>query len=80
MTKFRAFAEDKLNIAIMKISLYDRVEKSVRKGENAGYQHFLFFPVFSKTFFKWVLNSGLCEIELTLSQTSPCLYVSASLL
>ena len=28
----------------MMISLYDRVEKIVGKGENAGYQHFLLFP------------------------------------
>ena len=26
------------------ISVFDRVEKIVRKGENAGYQHFLLFP------------------------------------
>ena len=26
------------------ISLYDRVENTVGKGENAGYQHFLLFP------------------------------------
>ena len=28
----------------MTISLYDRVENTVGKGENAGYQHFLIFP------------------------------------
>ena len=28
----------------MTISLYDRVENTVGKGENAGYQHFLLFP------------------------------------
>ena len=28
----------------MMISLLDRVENTVGKGENAGYQHFLFFP------------------------------------
>ena len=28
----------------MIISVFDRVENSVGKGENAGYQHFLFFP------------------------------------
>ena len=27
----------------MTISLFDRVENTVRKGENAGYQHFLLF-------------------------------------
>ena len=44
VTKLKAFADDKLNIVKMMISLYDRVEKAVEKGENAGYQHFLFFP------------------------------------
>ena len=28
----------------MIISVYDRVENIVGKGENAGYQHFLLFP------------------------------------
>ena len=42
--KFKAFAEDNLNVAKMMVSLYDRVENIVGKGENAGYQHFLLFP------------------------------------
>ena len=42
MTKLRTFADDKLNVAEIKISLYDRVENTVEKGENAGYQHFSF--------------------------------------
>ena len=46
MTKLKAFADYKLNIAQMTISLFDRVgeENPVEKGENAGYQQFLFFP------------------------------------
>ena len=28
----------------MLISVFDRVENIVEKGENAGYQHFLLFP------------------------------------
>ena len=28
----------------MPISVFDRIENSVGKGENAGYQHFLLFP------------------------------------
>ena len=28
----------------MTISLLDRVENTIGKGENAGYQHFLLFP------------------------------------
>ena len=37
-------ADDKLNTGRMTISLFDRVENTVGKGENAGYQHFLLFP------------------------------------
>ena len=37
MTKLKAFADDNLNIAIMTISLLDRVENTVGKGEYAGY-------------------------------------------
>ena len=40
MTKLKAFADDKLNVAKMMIYLFNRVENSVRKGENAGYQYF----------------------------------------
>ena len=43
-TKLKAFADDKLNVTKIIISVYDRVENVVGKGENAGYQHFLLFP------------------------------------
>ena len=43
MTKLKAFADEKLNVAKIKLSLCDRVENTVGK-ENAGYQHFLLFP------------------------------------
>ena len=42
-TKFKAFADDKSNVAKNLIFLFDRVENIVGKGENAGYQHFLLF-------------------------------------
>ena len=58
MTKLKAFADDKLNITGMMVSSFDRVENTVGKGENAGYQHFLLFPtVFSNAFFFRVLKS-----------------------
>ena len=44
MTKLKAFADDKLNVTKMTISLFERVENTVGKEENAGYQHF--FPQF----------------------------------
>ena len=42
--EFKAFADDKLNATKMMISLFDRIENTVGKGENAVYQHFLLFP------------------------------------
>ena len=33
-----------LNVAKMMISLFDRAENTVEKGENVGYKHFLLFP------------------------------------
>ena len=43
MTNLKALADDKINVTQMTISAFDRVEKIVGKGENAGYQHFLLF-------------------------------------
>ena len=43
-TKFKAYADDKFIVSRMMISLLDRVENTVGKGENAGNQHFLLFP------------------------------------
>ena len=37
----KAFIEDKLNIAKMIISFFERVENTAGKGENAGYQSLL---------------------------------------
>ena len=42
--KFKAFADDKLNVGAIMISVFDTVENIVGKGENAGYQDFLLFP------------------------------------
>ena len=54
-SKLEAFAYEKFNIAKMMISVFDRIENIVGKGENAGYQHFLHFPqCFQKLF-----SSGL---------------------
>ena len=63
VTKLRAFADVKLNIARVMISLLDRVENTVGKGENAGYQHFLLFPqCFPKSSFLGSLKVGIvCE-------------------
>ena len=66
------------NVAEMKICLYDRVENTVGKGENAGYQHFLLLPLcFSKPSSLGSLKVRLCGEEENLSKTSPCFYMSA---
>ena len=62
MTKLKAFADDKLYIAKMMISVFVRVENTVGKGENAGYQGFLHFPLFSKAFLK-VVKSLDCVVQ-----------------
>ena len=43
-TKWKAFADDKINVAQVTVSVFDRIENSVGKGENVGYQYFLHFP------------------------------------
>ena len=44
VTKLETFADNKINAAQVMISVFDRVENMVGKGENDGYQHFLLFP------------------------------------
>ena len=52
VTKLKALADDKLNIGKMTISLFDRIQNTEGKGENAVYHHFLLFPqCFLKPFF-----------------------------
>ena len=43
VSKLKAFTDDKINVAQMMSSAFDGVENTVGKGENAGYEHFLFF-------------------------------------
>ena len=46
----------------MLISLFDKVENTMGKGENAGYQHFLLFPqCFQEAYF-----SGLLKVRIVL--------------
>ena len=47
----------------MMISLFDREENTVRKGQNAGYQHFLLFAVFSSAFFLRAFKSRDCVVK-----------------
>ena len=43
-SKLKAFADDNLKVVKMMIDVIERVENTVGKGENAGYQLFLLFP------------------------------------
>ena len=63
VTKLKAFADDKSNVTKMMISLYDREENTMGKEENAGYHHFLLFPVFFKTLFFKVIKSLDCVVK-----------------
>ena len=57
--------DDKLNVAKMTISLFDRIENTVGKRENAGYHYFFPFPVFFKAFSSRVVNSQDCVVKFT---------------
>ena len=59
-TKLKAFADDKSNVAKIMVFVFNHVENIVRKGENAGYQHFLLFPQsFQKACFSGSLKVGI---------------------
>ena len=59
-TKFKAFADDILNVAKIMIHVFDIVENIMGKGENADYQHFLLFPrCFQKASFSRSLKVGI---------------------
>ena len=51
VAKLKAFAHDKFNITKVMISLFDRIENIVVKGENTGYQQFPFFQCFQRACF-----------------------------
>ena len=63
-SKFKAFADDKINVGKKLKTVYGRVENIVGKGENAGYQHFLLFlQCFQKSFLLGVLKSQNCAVD-----------------
>ena len=57
----------------MTISLFDRIEKTVGKGDNTGYQHFLHFPhCFSKPSSLRLLKVGIVWKGLKNKLTNQC--------
>ena len=52
LSKLEAFVDDNFSVAQMLQYFSDRIENSVGKGENFGFQHFLLFQqCFQKPFF-----------------------------
>ena len=60
MSKFKAFADEKIILSQELKFVLGRAENIVGKGENAGYQHFLLFQqCFQKVSFPGVLKVGI---------------------
>ena len=59
-TKLKTFADDKLNVTKMIISVFDRVENIVGKGEIACTSNFSF----SHDVFKWLLSQRRQKVSL----------------
>ena len=59
LSKLKAFGANKMNVTENLKFVCARVEIIVRKGEIAGYQHFLVFPRFSKPSFSGSLKVGI---------------------
>ena len=63
-SKFKAFADDKINVAEMMIFLSDRVENIVGKRRKCWLPVFSQFPtMFSKAFFFRVVKSRDCVVK-----------------
>ena len=59
-SKSKAFANYKINVTEKRKFSLEWVENIVGKGDNAGYQHFLFFPLF----FQNASFSGLLKVGI----------------
>ena len=65
LTKLKAFADSKFNVAKILISVFDRAINIVGKRENVDYQHFLLFPqCFQKLSVLWSLKVGISGKKL----------------
>ena len=64
VSKFKAFADNKINVTQTLKFQDGKVEDTVGKGENAGYQHFLLFrQCFQKATFSGSLKVGIVWIK-----------------
>ena len=81
-TKFKAFADDKLNVAKIIIffplflTMFQKgwVENIVGKGENAGHQHFLLFP----QCFQMAFSSGSLKVKTVVKGTITFILLSVN--
>ena len=65
LSNLKAFADDKVSVTKKLRTVLGRLENIVEKGENAGYQHFLLFPLcFKKGSFSMVLKSLDCVFRI----------------
>ena len=76
MDETKAFADDKLNVGEIIFAAFGGLENVVEKRENAGNQHFLFFPTM---FSKRLLSQGHYKLALhgnplIMKYTGPCTY------
>ena len=63
-SRLKAFADNNINVTEKFIFILGRVENNVKKGENAGYQHFPPFPtMFSEGLLYRVVQSHDCVIK-----------------
>ena len=78
-SKLKALADSIFNLVQMMICVTDWIKNIVGKGENAGYQHFLLFPLcFQKPSVSGSLKVGLCGKELSDSFCSRCSILSSN--
>ena len=64
LPKFKACADDKLNVTYNIKVVFRRIENIVGKEENVSYQHFLLFPqCFQNTFFLQRVKSRNCAVR-----------------
>ena len=75
----KVFADDKINVTEKWKFILGRTENIVGKGENAGYQHFLLFPLcFPEGFFFKVFKKQ-DYVLTTLRERSPFKNVATSI-
>ena len=63
LSKLKAFGDDKINVTEKLKFVCARVKIIVGKGENAGNQHFLVFPLCFLSLFYRVVKSRDCVVK-----------------